>query len=480
MVTGLLATATTADAQYVEHWRREGAPFFANPGSNLTRGMALNLATDHVLVATRNGGNAVRVLEALDGSDVGTMDITGVSGGTFPLNKIDAVDRGAGNYSVYLANLTTNTTGATPTSFQVYRWAGSGAASETTIGAPTVIYRNRYVSAGVAEPAPIGPVFPLAPGAARTGVRVGDSLEARYDSGTNQTTIYLGVSDATASNYIFTLTIDEATGSVTAATAIPAPGQVGTTHYGVSAEPSGAFYSFTAGAGQSRKYDASGVFIGAFDSVDTAGLTPTQPRFMQLYGRNFIGYVSINRSLVGLTEILADSDPIDASLVTLSANPTTPLANTNAAGDMAVDTLRGRFIGLTDNNYLVSFSHEDVLLIELESFSASVAEPSGTVTIDWTTASEIDNVGFNVYRRVRLADGTFAPAGKVNGGLIPAEGVDGAGASYSLVDPLPMAPGGARAYVLEDVDANGTTTRHAPSVVRRDGSNTSVGEWSMF
>jgi hypothetical protein len=319
-------------------------------------------------------------------------------------------------------------------------------------------------------------------------------MNAVYNSGTNQTTLYFGVSTGSAvppneANLIFTVTIDEATGAAVSTGSVTLTGHLGSTSYGPTVDGSGNIYYFTNTNGladpvpdpMARQYTSAGALIGAFD-LAVVPRNSVQPRFMSFDGRDFVGFID-SSSLPNFTRAQVaevTSGVATATVFSTSAQATTTATNGNGAGDMALDSARNRFLALATDNLIVSFSQQEPLLIELESMSASVAEPSGTVTIDWTTASEIDNVGFNVYRRVRMADGTFAPAGKVNGGLIPAEGTAGAGASYSLVDPLPMAPGGARAYVLEDVDANGTTTRHAPSVVRRDGSNTSVGEWSMF
>jgi hypothetical protein len=119
------------------------------------------------------------------------------------------------------------------------------------------------------------------------------------------------------------------------------------------------------------------------------------------------------------------------------------------------------------------------LLIELESFSASAPGVGQLATIEWSTSSEIDNVGFNV-RRIRFQDGVPSPAGQVNAALIPAEGTASQGASYSLVDPLPVAPGERRGYVLVDIDANGTATRHGPIPLQVEGQPSGEPSWSLY
>jgi hypothetical protein len=489
LLTAMVAGASTADAQYQEHWRIEGVPVLTG---GTTRGLAYNASTDHVLVATRNSGNRVLVFNALDGAPLTDMTTTGVTGGTFGINKIQVADLPGDAYSVYVCNLSTNVKGGAPSqTLRVYRWNSATNASESTLGAPVLVYANQAVDTAVPEASPVGPELPSS---TKTTPRVGDSMNAVYNSGTNQTTLYFGVSTGSTvagneANLIFTVTIDEATGNAISTGSVTLAGHQGSTSYGPTVDESGNIYYFTNTNGladpvpdpMARQYTPGGALIGAFD-LAVVPRNSVQPRFMTFNSRSFVGFIDSsstpNFTRAQVAEVT--SGVASATVFSTSAQATTPVANGNGAGDMALDSTRNRFLALATDNLIVSFSQEEPLLIELESFSASVAEPSGAVTLDWTTASEIDNVGFNVYRLIRQADGSLSPAGKVNAGLIPAEGVDGAGASYTLADPLPMVPGGARAYVLEDIDANGTSTRHKPALVRRDGSNTSVGEWSMF
>jgi len=90
--------------------------FFNN--DNNTRGMGYNPVTDHLLVASRSGGTNVHVLDANNGDVLGTLDMTGVSGGTFPINKVVVDDEGV----IYVSNLTVAGTG-----YKVYRWADESA-----------------------------------------------------------------------------------------------------------------------------------------------------------------------------------------------------------------------------------------------------------------------------------------------------------------------------------------------------------------
>lgn len=102
-----------------------GTDAFPDTGS-LTRGGAFNPATGSFLVATRVGGAGVRILDGATGASRGTLDMTGVSGGTFALNMVVAGSDGA----IYGANLVTDSS-ASP--FRLYRWA-------TESAVPTLVY----------------------------------------------------------------------------------------------------------------------------------------------------------------------------------------------------------------------------------------------------------------------------------------------------------------------------------------------------
>ncbi|MBU0491961.1 MAG: hypothetical protein KKA73_26640 [Chloroflexi bacterium] len=85
--------------------------------------------------------------------------------------------------------------------------------------------------------------------------------------------------------------------------------------------------------------------------------------------------------------------------------------------------------------------------------------PAGPVpvTVEWTTASEVDHAGFNLYR----GDGPDGPWIKLNQNLIPPAGDPIVGGQYSYVDETAEA-GRTYYYLLEDVSVGGGTTRHPP------------------
>jgi len=98
---------------------------------------------------------------------------------------------------------------------------------------------------------------------------------------------------------------------------------------------------------------------------------------------------------------------------------------------------------------------EGYTLVELSSFTAIGYEDH--VEIEWTTATEIDNAGFNLYRSLSKV----GEKSKLNEGLIPAQSDELQGASYSFTDEN-YTPGVTYYYWLEDVDLHGRSTMHGP------------------
>lgn len=118
-----------------------------------------------------------------------------------------------------------------------------------------------------------------------------------------------------------------------------------------------------------------------------------------------------------------------------------------------------------------------VLAVTLGDFRASVM--SQNVLIQWTTIEEVNNAGFHIYRAIPNGSGGFTVGARVNSTMIPAEALGGGGASYSLVDPTPLANGEeSRSYFLIDVDLSGAAKRHGPATATIIKSE--VPDWSSF
>lgn len=98
---------------------------------------------------------------------------------------------------------------------------------------------------------------------------------------------------------------------------------------------------------------------------------------------------------------------------------------------------------------------------ELQEFSGDVSD-GNIFVVKWNTASEIDNVGFNVYRG-DVAGTSVRKGDQLNQNLIKSLAIlRGEGSDYMIVDPIEGFAGETRYYYLEDVDVNGVKTLHGP------------------
>ncbi len=93
--------------------------------------------------------------------------------------------------------------------------------------------------------------------------------------------------------------------------------------------------------------------------------------------------------------------------------------------------------------------------VGLMSFTAAARD--GAVDVAWATGSEIDNLGFHVYRSLS-ADGPWT---RLTSSLIPGQGFSATGASYAWPDSG-LQNGTRYFYRLEDVDSRAVSTFHGP------------------
>src|ERR1051325_2578139 len=98
-----------------------GYPFLTGDGNRYQRGMAFNPATGHLIIVNRFplGAETINVIEALTGTNVGTLDVSSPAIGgsaSFVYNMIGVAEDGA----IYVGNLTTSSSSV---QFNLYRWA---------------------------------------------------------------------------------------------------------------------------------------------------------------------------------------------------------------------------------------------------------------------------------------------------------------------------------------------------------------------
>jgi len=271
------------------------------PDSNsLTRGGSFNPTTGNLLVASRAGITGVHILNGATGIETGTLNMTGITGGTFALNMISVAADGA----IYGANLVTASSAGSP--FKIYRWANEAAA-------PTVVYSGD-------------------PGAGRYG----DSFSVR-GSGTSTEIIagQGGSGVATATRLVHLGTADGST--FTAATLNVSGITGGDLRLGLDFGPGNTVYGKQAGALRFVSYD-----LGAATAALTASFTLTSPNGaipgpIGIYGDTLVAYAyngSESSQIVNVYSISnlltsGSNSPLDSEVLG-SAN-----ANNNGVG--AVD-----------------------------------------------------------------------------------------------------------------------------------------------
>ncbi len=93
--------------------------------------------------------------------------------------------------------------------------------------------------------------------------------------------------------------------------------------------------------------------------------------------------------------------------------------------------------------------------VTLTGFTAM--EQDGSIALRWETKSEIDNLGFNLFRSTGMEESRTA----INVELIPAKGDELRGADYSFID-RDVIDGVTYYYWIEDVSLSGKNTPHGP------------------
>ncbi|WP_456441094.1 S8 family serine peptidase [Caldithrix abyssi] len=103
------------------------------------------------------------------------------------------------------------------------------------------------------------------------------------------------------------------------------------------------------------------------------------------------------------------------------------------------------------------------LPVTLTSFEAQWTGEN--VQLSWQTASEIDNLGFNIYRSEHPDSAFFLLASFKDHSQLKGLGNSASGKSYFFTDTSPLQGGRTYFYLLEDVAFNGKSQKHGPASV---------------
>ncbi len=166
------------------------------------------------------------------------------------------------------------------------------------------------------------------------------------------------------------------------------------------------------------------------------------------------GYSGYTPAIAGNYRLLKRSDP--SGQFQDIATATSIFGDQVVFASVSVAALGSNFTLATLDNNLSPLGPAPTA-IELVSLTAS-RTPSSTVQVEWETATEIANVGFNLYRAT-------SPGGlqaRLNEVLVPTQHPGTPmGAKYAWLDS-DVVPGLTYYYWLEDIDVNGSAMQHGP------------------
>ncbi len=120
-------------------WLEPGEVSWLSSTIATERSIAYSAAANELYVASRGTGVNVRILNAATGTEINVansgLDMTGVSGGIFPINCVSVAEDGV----IYGCNLCSPVSGTSP--FKIYRWPDSNSA-------PELVFTSSVITSG--------------------------------------------------------------------------------------------------------------------------------------------------------------------------------------------------------------------------------------------------------------------------------------------------------------------------------------------
>ena len=287
---------------------------------NTQRGLAYNPVTGHVLLANRAGSLSVNILDGATGADLGALNVTGISGGTFALNLVGIGTDGA----IYAGNLVTD---SATSPYKLYRWADESAA-------PQLVYSGD----------------PSIGDATAANRRFGDSLDVRGSGASTQ--ILIG-----SRNGSFASVLTTTDGSAFTATKLNISGTAGgdiglglafgsgNTFWGTAPGKNLKLISYDLGAGTGSVLQDYGLAVVP-TLVSNLGVDPT---LNLLAGLNLATLPAVDS--YQLYDISGTPTLLDFEL-TAKGDPD----NANANGTGALDFGRSTLFALDSNNGISAFT----------------------------------------------------------------------------------------------------------------------------
>ena len=344
MTVAAIAAATSASAQFSmsplasftgDGWFApgEGAYGFLGTGS-LERGLTYDPVNSELLLVSRNGGNNIRRLNSLTGADVGALNNTGITGGTFAINKVAVAADG----QIFAGNLAGAMSAAAP--FKAYRWANNAAT-------PTVAYSGNVL----------------------TGARLGDSTLGVTGTGAATRLISgFAASPAVAGNNGYAV-IDPTAGTSTAVGFVGTPPSAGDFRLGLTIGPGGQVWGLQGSQTlrQTTYSGSSGTLLGTATGIFSTAERPMA--FATVNGLDVLATISTGDSFVRVYDA---SNPLALILLGSGNNTTGVLtANGNGTGDVAWGAQTANGNGTTSVQLYTLSSNQGI-----QAFTVTIPEPA--------------------------------------------------------------------------------------------------------
>jgi hypothetical protein len=292
--------------------------------SNWPRGAWINRVTGHVLVPTTAPSNQVAVLSGADGSDLGNLNVSGLTGGhtaSFNIMMGGVADDGV----IYMGNLEVNST-----VFRIWRWS-----SEDTNVVPVSVF-------GPADPGPVQ-------------TRIGDSFAVR-GAGANTQIIASG----TGSGYFTVFTTIDGTNFTAHQFALPTGLAAGEACRGVPFDgANNAFYAINSFSSTAHHigFDLTAGTSSLIDDI-TLSVPASCISFANLSGFRIMPAINDDSSDSSAHRLVVYdiSDPAAALVADggLQPFPGTRVKDGNGTG--STDVGAGMIVGFNTHNGLIALS----------------------------------------------------------------------------------------------------------------------------
>ena len=186
-----------------------------------------------------------------------------------------------------------------------------------------------------------------------------------------------------------------------------------------------------------RCWSGFGFLDGKIDEVRVWNYVRTQTEIQE----------DMNSSLVGNESGLVAYYRLDEGTGQITADGTSNSFDTTLGSTSGIDT--------NDPTWIVS---DAPLPVTLSAFTASFS--NGSSLLNWTTQSETNNLGWNVYRsETENSEDYF----QINEDMIAGAGTSSEQTDYTFADQNEVSPANSYWYWIESVDYGGYTNLHGPA-----------------